>query len=306
MKRTAPLLLLALALSPAATPQQADLRFRQAGEEFDFDTGWLRGKLRAGGRSLGLTGVVHVPTGRILSRSLGLFSHYRVFTANRRYGDAAWSWPSHARLRDDGAVEVHWPAATDRPFELRALYRWSAPDALDVETRVLAHSDLPAFESFLASYFAESFTISRVYAHGIPNAREPVWVNAELSDGIWQMFPRDPEAIQLIRDGRWRYPPSPVEWALRPMLAEPLGLRRAESWDLTAVVMAPRQDCFAVATPHSTEPHYSMYLSLFGRSIAAGGTARACARLLIRASLRDAEVPDLYRAYLLGLPRDGR
>ncbi len=305
MRMMAFLLLSGLALSLTAAAQQTQLRFRQAGEEFEFDTGRLKGKLRAGGRAVGLSEVKHVPTGRTVSRSLGLFSHYRVFTTNRRYGDAAWGWPSQAVLREDGGVEVRWPAADDRPFELRALYRWSAPDALDVETCVRAHADLPGFESFLASYFADGFTISRVYARGISGA-ESVWVSAEASDGVWQMFPRDPEAVTLIRDGRWSFPPSPVEWALRPVLAAPLGLRRAESWGLTAVVMAPREDCFAVATPHGAEPHYSMYLSLFGRTIAAGVTARARARLVIRESLDDEKIPDLYRAYLRELSADGR
>src|SRR3974390_2454143 len=95
--------------------------------EFAFDTGVLKGKLRAGGKSTGMSSVVHLPTGLRIDSSMGLFGHYRVFSANKRYGTAAWDWPSDATLRPDGSVEVRWPSAEDRPFELHVEYRWTAP-----------------------------------------------------------------------------------------------------------------------------------------------------------------------------------
>lgn len=293
----APAAVLAAAFVPVAA-QEARLRFQQAGEEFAFDTGVLRGKLRAGGRSLGLSSVVHVPTGAALSRSMGLLSHYRVFSANRRYGDGAWDWPSTAQLREDGSVEVHWPPAPTRPFQIRALYRWSAPGWLDLETTIQADEELPDFEAFIASYFTQNFNVSRLYA-GSP----PSWLPAAASEGVWQMFPRDPQAVAIIQDGRWSFPPSPVQWAIRPAFAQPLAVRRAESLNLTAVVMAPRQDCFAVATPHQTESHYSLYLSLFGRTIHPGERARARARLVIASALEQDGIPALYRAYLKQIER---
>ena len=137
--------------------------FASGTNEFTFDTGVLKGKLRAGGKSTGLSSVVHLPTGLTLDSSMGLFGHYRVFSANKRYGTAAWDWPSEARLRPDGSVEVRWPSAEDRPFELRAVYRWAAPDTLDLETSVQAKTNLAKFESFLASYFSEGFTNACVY-----------------------------------------------------------------------------------------------------------------------------------------------
>ena len=54
---------------------------------------------------------VHTPTGTPLCQGHGLFSHYRVFTRGKRYGGGAWDWPSESKLRDDGSVEVRWPAA---------------------------------------------------------------------------------------------------------------------------------------------------------------------------------------------------
>jgi len=265
---------------PAAGPK---LAFSSSGTNgFTFDTGVLKGKLRAGGQSRGLSSVVHLPTGVTLDASMGLFGHYRVFSANHRYGTAAWDWPSRALLRPDGAVEVRWPAADDRPFELCAVYRWTAPNTLDLETSVQARTNLLKFESFLASYFAEGFTNSFVYAR--TNGQSQL-IKPDPALPTWQAFPRDDQAVSLIQDGRWTFPPSPVEWAIRPRFVCPLGVRRCPASDLHALIMAPAQDCFAVLTPVETEGHRSMYLSLFGQDLKPGQTARARARLVIGTNL---------------------
>ena len=75
------------------------LAFAAAGTNgFTFDTGVLRGKLRADGKAKGLSAVEHIATGTKLDRSMGLFGHYRVFTANKRYGVGAWDWTGDAAL----------------------------------------------------------------------------------------------------------------------------------------------------------------------------------------------------------------
>jgi hypothetical protein len=278
-----------------------DLRFHPAeGGEFQFDTGILRGTLRAGGKSLGLTSVVHIPSGARISDAYGLFSHYRLFTADHRFGrDGAWSVASEATLRDDGSVEAHWPASNDLPFEMWVVYQWSAPATLDVETRVRPRTDLAGFESFLASYFAKQFTASMVYVkkpaghdHGA------AFMPAVESAGEWQMFPRDRAAIGLIQDGRWKYPLYPVDWTIMPELAQPLGVRSDGESNIVALLMAPASDCFAVSTPFQTQKtHRSMYLSLFGGDIKAGQVARARARLVIGVSFGVKEIRKSYQTY---------
>jgi len=263
--------------------------------EFAFDTGVLKGKLRAGGKSTGLSSVLHLPTGLTMDSSMGLFGHYRVFSANKRYGTAAWDWPSEAKLRPDGSVEARWPSTEDRPFELRALYRWAAPDTLDLETSVQAKTDLAKFESFLASYFADGFTNACVYARSNNQAS---LMAADKSCGTWQAFPRDNEAVSIIQDGRWKFQPNPVDWVIRPYLAKPLAIRRCPPNDLTALLMSPPQDCFAILTPFEGEPHRSMYLSLFGSNLTAGETARARARLVIGTGLAGKTMDRLYSDYL--------
>jgi hypothetical protein len=278
------------------TNSQSAPVFSAAGaNEFSFDTGVLRGKLRAEGRSKGLSSVIYAPTGTRLDSSMGLFSHYRVFSAGKRYGTAAWDWPGEARLGSDGAVETRWPAAEGRPFELRARYRWAAPNILDLETTVLAKTNLPRFESFLASYFTADFTNALVWAGGSEGTRQ--FMAADKSYGAWLAFPRDDGAAAVIRDGRWKLEPNPVDWVLMPRLTGPLAVRRAPATGLTAVLMSPASDCFAVCTPQQSDPHNSLYLSLFGRDLKEGQTARARARLLIAPKLSEAQILKEWREF---------
>lgn len=284
-----------LAAANLSGAEQKILAFVPGGtNEFTFDTGVLRGKLRAGGKSTGLSSVIHVPTGARLDASMGLFSHYRLFSANRRYGTAAWDVASQARLAPDGSVEVHWPAVPDRPFDLRAVYRWAAPNILDLETAVKANTNLHHFESFLASYFTPGFTNAAVRVSG---AGGDTFLAAEKSAGTWLAFPRNDAAVSIIKDGRWKFEPNPVDWVIMPRLAANLGVRRAPANGLTAILLSPPGDCFAILTPFQTEPHYSMYLCLFGGDLVPGQTAKARARLVIADRPTDADILRLYEDY---------
>ena len=260
----------------------SELRF-QGGEngEFTFDTGVLRGKLRPGGKSAGLSSVIYLPTGTRVDASMGLFSYYRLFSANHRYGTAAWDWPSEARLTDDGDAEVTWPAAPDRAFELRGIYHWVTPDLLELHTEVKALTNLNRFEVFLASYFNSPFTNAAVRAADRATPKHVSFCTADRAFGDWQVFPRDDQAIGVIQDGRWKYEPNPVAWTVVKSLSIPLAFRRSPETGLTGVLMGSRKDCFAIFTPFQTEPHYSMYLSLFGRDLKPGQTAQARTRLWV-------------------------
>ena len=267
------------------------LAFVAAGKEFTFDTGALRGTLRGGGQSKGLIPAFDCASGAALTKSLGLFSHYRLLDDTNRYGKAGWDWASEAKLLGDGVVEVRWTADDAHPFDMMAVYRWSAANALDLTTRVTARKELKRFEVFLASYF-DGFPNTVVYA-----GDKPAFVSAVKDAGKWHMFPRDDEAVKMIQDGRWTHPPSPVEWTIRPKLAAPLAIRRDADRKLAAVVMARPEDCFAVATPQDEEGHRSIYLSLFGRDLKNGESVEAKSRLIIGRDITDEKAVELYGAF---------
>lgn len=249
---------------------------------YAFDTGVLRGQLRLAGKALGLSSVVHVPSGVRLDGAFGILSFYRVFTTNKRYGSAAWDWPSESKLLPDGAVQITWPQAQERPFQMLAVYRWKDGATLDLETIVKPQTDLGNFELFLASYFQKVFPSPYVCVAANPQAEgKPGFLLASKSFGDWQMFPRDKDVLRIVQDGRWQKEPNPVNWVIMPQLAAPICLRRGAATDLVVALMAPSEDCFAIATPYEGEGHYSLYLSLFGRDIKAGQTAKARSRLVV-------------------------
>ena len=165
--------------------------------------------------------------------------------------------------------------------------RRATPTALDVETTVTARADLPRFESFLASYFNPGFS-NALAAAGTG------YLTASRAEGDWQMFPRDDAAVGIVQDGRWKLPPNPVDWAIRPRLNKPVGVRRHRIKQVTVIMMGGREECFAVAMPYETEGHYSLYLSQFGRDLKAGESARARARLAVT---MDGEEPSLRQAW---------
>lgn len=298
-----PILLLAIVnCDPAALaaesppPGVPDFTFNSDASEYRFDTGLLRGTLHSRGRSLGLAPVIDTASGRTISGSYGLFSHYRLLDVESRYGAGAWDWASEARRLSDGAVEVRWTADKDHPFDMQAVYRWKSADTLDLTTTITAKKDLQRFEVFLASYFA-GFPQCSVYARPADDAA-PAFVPAVKSAGEWQMFPRDEPSAGIIRDGRWKRLPHPVDWAIMPRYAAPLAIRRDAQSGLAAVVMAPADACFAVATPYGEEGHRSVYLCLLGRNLNAGQTVTAPSRLIIGRNISDEQAVRLYEVYM--------
>ncbi len=267
------------------------LGFVAAGKEFTFDTGALRGTLRGGGQSKGLIPAFDCASGAALTKSLGLFSHYRLLDDTNRYGKAGWDWASEAKLLDNGAVEVRWTADDAHPFDMMAVYRWSAANALDLTTRVTARKELKRFEVFLASYF-DGFPQTVVYA-----GDKPAFVSASKEVAKWHMFPRDEAVVKIIQDGRWTRPPNPVEWTIRPKLAAPLAIRRDAERKLAAVLMTRAEDAFAIACPQDDEGHRSLYFSLFGRDLKNGESVEAKSRLMICGETTDEKAVELYETF---------
>ncbi len=291
---------------------QESLTFKaaQTAGHYQFDTGQLRGQIRLNGKSQGLIELIHVPTGAAVAQGgglPGLFSYYRIFSRGKRFGDAARDWPTTNRILADGALEVHWPSGPEHPLEMTAIYRWSDPRTLDLETQVKPLQDMPDFEVFLSSYFAEGFKglvyVKPNFFAGGNASFLPADVNP-LVDGTYLMFPRDQESIRKIFDGRWDLPPNPVQWSITRWLAGPVGMRRNSAQGITALIMAPPTDCFAVSLPYNKTPpdgvagHQSLYLSLFGGDVAAGQIVKARSRLVVAQDLSDVQAGELYQRFL--------
>ncbi len=180
---------------------------------------------------------------------------------------------------------------------MTAVYRWSAPDRLDLQATVKPGRPLPRFELFLASYF-QGFPVTMAYVKQPDQAGAPASLRTVLaSAGTWQMFARDDVAREMAVDGRWKQPPHPVVWNTPASLAGPLAVRRDLKSGLAVLLMAPAADCSAVSMPYGEEGHRSVYLSLFGRDLAAEQPATAHARLVVSRGISDQQAIKTYKTY---------
>ena len=296
-----------LLLAFVAAAGEADLAFKDTGGGlFAFDTGALKGTLRADGKCQGIIPLVDTRSGTSLARSVGILSYYRLFSTGKRYADGR-NRPTANELLPDGAVKMHWPADEANPFEMDALFRWKSPTAIDLETTVKPTQDLPRFEVFLSSYLAKEFR-SFVY---VKPARygggKPGFLAADVSpllEGTYLAFPRDLAAAQIVLDGRWELGHNPVQWSITRYLGAPMAMRRDEKGDLTVLFLSRPEDCFAIETPYNMTPpdgvagHYSTYLSLFGGDLKTGQAARAVVRLVVDRGLTDARALALYQQFI--------
>lgn len=300
-----------LTIASIAAAAEPRLSFELEGNGiYTFNTGTLSGRLRLDGQTQGINELIHIPSGQEVTyggRKLPLLSHYRLFTTATRYGNAARDWPTVCTLQSDGAVQAVFQPQEDYPFSMTAVFRLGAQDAVDVETIVTAKDDLPRFEVFLSNYFGEGYDASVYVVHSLRAPGQPYFARADHNPLVaenYLLFPRDRQSVLTVFDGRWAVPPSPVEWCITRYLAAPIGVRRHNETGLTALVMAPPDDCFAVATPYNQDPpdnvadHRSLYLSLFGGDVAKGDTVRARSRLQILASPTDDALRACYEAYL--------
>jgi len=280
--------------------KDSNLHFRNGDDgEFHFNTGVLRGLLRATGKSNGLFPVTYNKDGSEITLGEGLLNHYRVFTRGKRYGYGARRWDSTAELHDDGSVEVIWEVTKDRPFELRGLYSWVSPNTIDLVTIVHADAKLEAYEVFLASYYQSPFIDSQVWAIHDPRGGDTEgFVSADQELGVWLAFPRDEDGAKVINDGRWELEPHPLDWTMMPNYALPLAIRRDPETKLTVIVMTEREDCFGIFTPYGEEKHYSNYLSLWGHDIDAGEQASTRSRLVVLSNPTDAEIVAIANDFL--------
>jgi hypothetical protein len=296
-----------LTLSSAMAEDLPPPNFVTAGDRiFDFDTGAVKGRLRGNGEYQGISSLVDTTTGKELTRSAGIFSYYRVLSADQRWGHSARDWPMTAKLLADGAVQIDWSPQEDHPLEITATYRWKSPTTLDLETVVRPQQSMPRFELFLSSYFGLDFK-AFVYTRPmrLPDAK-PEFIAADanpLVEGSYLAFPINRRAAQMFFDRRWAPENGFVPWSLTRMLAAPIGMKRNAETGITCLLMSRPEDCFAIDVSYNMDPpdgiagHSSVYMSLFGRDLAAGESAHAHVRLVVERDITNQRAVELYEQY---------
>ena len=294
----------------AVLAQSPDLMFAPAANgQFAFDTGTVKGQLTATVDREGVTSIVDVKTGRELTKGrpdIGVFTYYRFLSTDKRWGDIGWQMPKNPERVADGTVRIVWPPQPERPFELTATYKWVRPDALDVETAIKAGADLPRFEVFLASYFADSFRCKVYLKPGKYAKGEPELVAADaspLTTGLYYAFVRDLAGAQMVEDGRWARGTNAVDWAITRYLAGGLAVQEDRASGLTCALMSRPEDCFCIYASYNMDPpdgvasHHSIYLGLVGKDVKAGQTVRTTSRLLVGKHLSAEQIVGEYKKF---------
>lgn len=284
------------------------LRFETVGDRlFDFNTGAVKGTLRANGKYQGISSLIDVATGKELTRSAGIFSYYRALSTDRRWGGDARDWPMTAELLPDGAVQIDWPAHEDHPFEMTATYRWVSPTTLDLETVVRPQQSMPRFEIFLSSYFDLNFK-AIAYAKPLRPVDGPgEFIMADVNplvQGSYLAFPASSQAAQMFFDRRWAPENGLVPWAVTRVLGAPMAIKRDVESDITFLLMSRVEDCFALSMSYNMEPpmdgianHGSVYMSLLGKDIEAGESRRAQVRMVVDRNLSNQRAVELYEQF---------
>lgn len=287
------------------------LAFKQASEgEYAFDTGRLTGRLVCQKDAASIVSLADSESGVEITgghEKYGLLSYYRLLSPDHRYGGVLWDMPKQATLLPGGAVRIDWPAASGCPLALSAVYRWVAPDTLDVETIVSPQRDLPKFEVFIGSYF-NADTRCYVYLNPPRSPQGPAsFLSADGSPmlaGTYLAFPRDLEHARLVFDGRWEQGQHPVQWSVSRYLGGALALRQDDKHGLTAALMSKPEDCAVIYCSYNAPPddgvarHYSTYLGLFGRDLKKGEAAKTTSRLVVLKGTNQEEAVKRYRAFV--------
>lgn len=133
---------------------------------------------------------------------------------------------------------------------------------------------------------------------------QPGFVEATKDKGYIQLFPKNSEALSLVNDGRWKFPPYPMDWRIREALAAPLGMKQDPKTGATVIFMAAPDDCFAISMAEQEHKSGSFYLSLFGKDIKRGQTLVGHVRLVFGKNTTEPQALQKYAEYLEDLKKN--
>ncbi len=303
------ILLLFSAITACAAEENLRFTYTEKGM-FSFDTGVIKGTLRADQESQGMPVFIDVASGIDLAyggTNPGILSFYRIFTTDKRWGDTARNAVKYAEELEDGAAKIHWPMTDQLPFSMTAIYRWKTSNILDLEFSVQTTKDLPDFEVFLSSYVNKNF---KGYMYTKDPLHEPLKdrflaVDASpLVEGTYLAFPRDAQTAQLYFGERWALGMHPVQFSVAQYMAKPVYIKRDTKNNFALVWMARPESCFGMTSPYNMDPpdgvagHFSVYQSFFGEDVPRGQTVHARLRLVVTKGITDQDALDLYENFI--------
>ncbi len=288
-----------------AIAEDFDPRFTKGDDGFyAFDTGALQGKFRVDEKEGGLVDLRESATKTQCARLEfpGLLALYRSASADFQYYTR--HSPKTARILDNGSLEVKWPSSEKHPVDVSAVFAWTAPDTLDAEFRAIPNKPIADYEIFVASYFTDSFKLWIPLKQGkhVENAGKRFFFHPQLESfcqGHYFAFLKSLADTRFFADGRWG-----IDFIIHPNLDAAIGIQRNESSDVTVVVMARRDQCYAVQSCYEVPGGHdgvskrnSVYFSLFGREIVPGETESVQLRCIVKRGLSNEDAIREYERF---------
>jgi hypothetical protein len=273
------------------------------GHSVRFETTTLAGILDAEGQAANplcnhrIRNLTHRPTQTLLtpdrvadvSSRFGL-SLFRVYARNACLGELR-ATPYAARPLENG-VEYAWQPFVGHAVALTCRITIQSPNAIDLDLTLKSYAAYTGYEILLSSYWAPGFEPGGYVRSG--NAPRQIRPHSnEVYAGQYLFFPQDTQAAGLLTDGRGARGRWCWEQCVGRRYALPMGF--FSNGQVDALLMGRPADVSAVGMSYAgdeqTDPvagHRGLYLSLFGRDLAAGEAWRTRVRLVVDAFAGDA------------------
>ena len=177
---------------------------------------------------------------------------------------------------------VQWQPCADNNAHLEVRYR-AIEDQLAIEMAIKVETlqSYQTYELFVSSYFTPyhtpRFAVQSTNVDPATSLRwyETTWCGSH-SDQAW---PRDDDARQIFRDGRWLTAPA-QDWILGANYALPLMTQQHRFGPSMSIIsMARRNDCIGLSGYNGF--HNSQYFHLFGRDTNPGDILETTVRMEI-------------------------
>lgn len=279
-------------------------KWNKASKKFQFQSEIIKGEIAiVEGKTLcnhRLANTIHIPTNtRVTTEDakgampqFGL-SLFRVL-ARSAYLTELRATQMSVIPRDDG-IELVWEPTIRHQAKISAIFVPKEPNIIDLEINVEGYAHYQDYEILLSNYVAPGFT-SGIYIRK-DDFHNPEAEKIEPKDnlvyhGMFNFFPRDERAANILNDGRgqrgrwyWRV-------ACGRLYAYPMNFFSNDTVDI--LMMGRREDVSAVGVTYAGDEstdgvadHRSQYISLFGKDLHPGEGWRTNVRLVIDAFAKD-------------------
>jgi len=256
-----------------------NIRWSEATESYEFDTGELFGRITPYGDYHGLAGLQHRsdPVNLVRPGNSFLNAEYYIRSGMDRQflpRQISRSKRTTHELLDDSVV-LHFPPEPDYALALDLAYTIQG-DTIDLAMTIRPTKDVPDFEIFFASYVCESLDETWVPLVGPDGAREWKKLNNRREVGSLFGVMRDAAQLGLLPA---ELPDASIEVENQPF-SEPILVARDSRRGLALVFLCdPHVTKYLVGQHHGWDTAHDWS---FGTALRAGKAFRAVARLVCR------------------------